>query len=85
MLSESGSDWNTINLLAVETDGSARDLPDKCRLVRFSCLTWTLDGLGFFYCKCAPENIAALQPPVLVMSWLKHCTLGTCGCIECIG
>jgi hypothetical protein len=60
MLSESGSDWKTIKLLSVAADGSTTDLPDVCKLVRFSCLTWTLDGRGFFYCKCNPLSAACL-------------------------
>ena len=52
-LAESGSDWKAIHVLAVDADGSPHELQDKCKLVRFSCLTWTMDGVGFFYCKCA--------------------------------
>ena len=51
-LSESGSDWSTIKVKAVGADGTATDLPDECKLVRFSCLAWTHDGQGFFYNKC---------------------------------
>ena len=56
MLADSGSDWKTIKVMSVAADGSTQDRPgDTCTLVRFSCLTWTLDGCGFFYCKCAPR------------------------------
>lgn len=55
-LSESGSDWSTIKVKAIGNDGSATDLPDECKLVRFSCLSWTHDGKGFFYNKCVPTR-----------------------------
>ena len=52
MQSESGSDWKTIKLKSIAEDGSTADMSDVCKLVRYSCLTWTRDGKGFFYCKC---------------------------------
>jgi hypothetical protein len=60
MLSESGSDWKTIKLMSVAADGSTTALPDVCKLVRFSCLTWTRDGHGFFYCKCTSLSATCL-------------------------
>ena len=62
MLADSGSDWKTIKVMSVAADGSTQDRPeDTCTLVRFSCLTWTLDGRGFFYCKCAPYFAALVR------------------------
>lgn len=49
-LSSGGSDWARIKVLRVkEEDGSAEHLDDELELVKFSCLAWTKDGLGFFY------------------------------------
>lgn len=62
MLSESGSDWKTIKVKAVTPDGTATDLPDVCKLVRYSGLSWTLDGFGFFYCKSAPSPATHAVP-----------------------
>ena len=42
----SGSDWNEVAVRDVRT---ARDLPDTIRWVKFSQLSWTHDGAGFFY------------------------------------
>jgi prolyl oligopeptidase len=45
-LSEGGADWQTIRLREVAT---GRELTDEVRWVRFSWLSWTQDGKGFFY------------------------------------
>lgn len=44
--SEAGSDWSVIKLLDVE---SGKNLEDEVRWVKFSGLSWTHDGKGFFY------------------------------------
>jgi len=44
--SAAGSDWNEFRVREVET---GRDLADRLRWVKFSGLSWTLDGQGFFY------------------------------------
>ena len=44
--SEGGSDWATIYL---RTFGSGRNTQDTIRWVKFSGLSWTKDGRGFFY------------------------------------
>lgn len=68
MLSESGSDWKTIKVAAITPDGAMEERPsDTCKLVRFSCLTWTLDGLGFFYCKCALASLPFLMPTCIAV------------------
>jgi hypothetical protein len=52
-LSESGSDWKTIKVKAIDHNGKPSDLPDVCEYVRFSGIAWTLDGEGFFYSRCS--------------------------------
>ena len=46
MLSEAGSDWNSIRVREV---ASGRDLPDRVEWVKFSGLSWARDGSGFYY------------------------------------
>jgi prolyl oligopeptidase len=41
-----GSDWNEFHVRDV---ASGKDLPDVVRWVKFSGLSWTRDGKGFFY------------------------------------
>jgi prolyl oligopeptidase len=45
-LSEGGADWETTKVRDLAT---GRDLPDDVRWMRFSDLSWTKDGKGFFY------------------------------------
>jgi prolyl oligopeptidase len=45
-LSEGGADWRTIKVRDIQQD---RDLADEVRWMRFSPLSWTKDGKGFFY------------------------------------
>ena len=45
-LSEGGADWQTVKVRRVST---GRDLSDEVRWMRFSDLSWTKDGKGFFY------------------------------------
>uniref|UniRef100_A0A8C4SY62 Prolyl endopeptidase n=1 Tax=Erpetoichthys calabaricus TaxID=27687 RepID=A0A8C4SY62_ERPCA len=51
-LSESGSDWVTINFKTVEEQ---KDFPETLERVKFSCLAWTHDSKGIFY-NCYPKN-----------------------------
>ena len=44
--SEGGSDWSTY---FVRELGTGKQLPDVIRWVKFSSITWTEDGKGFFY------------------------------------
>ena len=46
MLSEAGSDWNRIQVREVAT---GKDLPDRIDWVKFSGLSWSHDGRGFYY------------------------------------
>jgi prolyl oligopeptidase len=45
-LSEGGADWQTVKVRTVAT---GQDLDDDVRWMRFSDLSWTKDGKGFFY------------------------------------
>lgn len=45
-LSKGGSDWQTLHVLDVKT---GKDLPDTVQWVKFSGISWTHDGKGFFY------------------------------------
>ncbi len=45
-LSESGSDWQTIKVLDIDT---AKFLDDEIKWVKFSGMSWTRDGKGFHY------------------------------------
>jgi prolyl oligopeptidase len=45
-LSEGGADWQTVKVRTVAT---GTDLTDEVRWMRFSDLSWTQDGKGFFY------------------------------------
>jgi prolyl oligopeptidase len=45
-LSVAGSDWQEIRVRDVAT---AQDLPDHIQWVKFSGISWTKDGKGFFY------------------------------------
>jgi prolyl oligopeptidase len=44
--SEGGSDWSTYYVREL---GTGKQLPDVVRWVKFSSLSWTEDGKGFFY------------------------------------
>jgi prolyl oligopeptidase len=45
-IATAGSDWNEFHVRDVTT---AKDLPDIIHWVKFSSLSWTNDGAGFFY------------------------------------
>ncbi len=45
-LAAAGSDWNEIRVRDVRT---GKDLPDVVQWVKFSGISWTADGKGFFY------------------------------------
>ena len=45
-LSEGGADWRTLHVRDIR---SGKDLPDEVRWMRFSDISWTNDGKGFFY------------------------------------
>lgn len=45
-LAQGGADWRTVHVRDVRT---GVDLPDSLQWVRFSGLSWTRDGAGFYY------------------------------------
>ncbi len=45
-LSEGGADWRTLHVRDID---SGKDLADEVRWMRFSGISWTNDGKGFFY------------------------------------
>jgi prolyl oligopeptidase len=47
-LSQGGADWRSVHVREI---ASGRDLPDKVEWMRFSGLSWTKDGKGFFYAR----------------------------------
>lgn len=73
-LAEGGEDWRTVRVREL---ASMRDLADTLRWVRFSDLSWTRDGRGFFYSRY-PEPPAgrALSAPLSGHAVYYH-ALGT--------
>ena len=58
-LSRAGSDWNTVRVRRVE---EGTDTDDVLEWVKFSCLSWTHDGRGFFYNRYdAPKEAESLD------------------------
>ncbi|MDD5544099.1 MAG: prolyl oligopeptidase family serine peptidase [Acidobacteriia bacterium] len=45
-LSQGGSDWIVLHVKEIATD---HDLSDQVRWIKFSSISWTKDGKGFFY------------------------------------
>ncbi|MDF1596522.1 MAG: prolyl oligopeptidase family serine peptidase [Acidimicrobiia bacterium] len=59
-IAESGSDWQTISILDVET---GTELPDRLRNVKFTSIAWLPDGRGFFYSRFPTEDEIPDAPP----------------------
>jgi prolyl oligopeptidase len=58
-VSQGGADWQTVRVHDVE---SGKDLDDELKWVRFSGLSWTKDGKGFYYSRYPePPQGKALQ------------------------
>ncbi len=59
-LSQGGSDWRTLHVREVAT---GKDLPDTIQWMKFSAVSWTEDGKGFFYSRypAPPEGQAIRQ------------------------
>ncbi|MBC7898158.1 MAG: S9 family peptidase [Cytophagaceae bacterium] len=73
-LSEGGADWQDVHIRQVRT-GS--DLPDVLRWVRFSGLSWTRDGKGFFYSRYPARDEANRLSASLEHHKLYYHRLGT--------
>lgn len=72
--SEGGSDWSTYYVREL---GSGTQLPDVIRWVKFSSLSWTEDGKGFFYGRYPePRAGKALEDAVTDKTIYYH-ALGT--------
>ncbi len=72
-IAEAGSDWNEIRVRDVE---SGRDLADHLRWVKFSGISWTEDGAGFFYSRYPAPDSAALRTANMFHKLYYH-RLGT--------
>ena len=73
-LSQGGSDWVTLHVRDV---GTGKDLSDKIEWVKFSDVSWTEDGKGFFYSRfpTPPKGKAITQ--VVTNHKLYYHRLGT--------
>ncbi len=72
--SEGGSDWSTYYVREL---GTGKQLPDVIRWVKFSDISWTEDGKGFFYGRYPePRAGKALEDAVRDKKIYYH-TLGT--------
>jgi prolyl oligopeptidase len=61
-LAEGGADWQTIRVRDI---ASGNDLHDEVRWMRFSNLSWTKDGLGFYYSRYPePPKHKVLEAPL---------------------
>jgi prolyl oligopeptidase len=60
-VSSGGSDWQEFRVRDVAT---GRDLPDTLRWIKFSGMTWTKDGKGFFYARYEQPAANALRVAV---------------------
>lgn len=74
-LSNGGSDWETIHVLAVAT---GQTLPDVVRWVKFSGISWTHDEKGFFYSRYPepPGGEKAISQAIVNQKLYYH-ALGT--------
>ncbi|MGA7965886.1 MAG: prolyl oligopeptidase family serine peptidase [Gammaproteobacteria bacterium] len=74
-LSKGGSDWQTLHVLDVKT---GRPLADTVRWVKFSGISWTRDGKGFFYSRYPqpPSGEKAISHAVVNQKLYYH-KLGT--------
>ncbi|MCC6319660.1 MAG: S9 family peptidase [Gemmatimonadaceae bacterium] len=73
-LSEGGADWQDVKVRQVRT---GTDLPDVLRWVRFSGLSWTRDGKGFFYSRYPARNEADKLSASLEHHALYYHRIGT--------
>ena len=69
-LSEGGADWQTVHVREI---ASGRELPDKVKWMRFSGLSWTTDGKGFFYSRYPePPKGKELEAPLSGQALYYH-------------
>jgi prolyl oligopeptidase len=73
-VAEAGSDWNTWRVLDIET---GELLPDELKWIKFSGVSWTPDGRGFFYSRY-PEPAAGTAFQSLALGqYLCYHRIGT--------
>lgn len=73
-LSQGGSDWSTVYVRELE---SGKQLKDTVQWIKFSGLSWTKDGKGFFYSRFpTPEKGKELQSALANQTLYYH-ALGT--------
>ncbi len=65
-LSQGGADWRSVHVREI---ASGRDLTDKVEWMRFSGLSWTKDGKGFFYSR---------YPRAAQRTGARSCSEGPC-------
>lgn len=69
-LAEAGSDWNTWKVLDV---ASGEPLSDELKWIKFSGVSWTPDGKGFFYSRFpAPKDDETFQSLNVDMALYYH-------------
>jgi prolyl oligopeptidase len=73
-IAEGGADWRTLRVRDVAT---GRDLSDEVKWVRFSWLSWTRDGKGFFYSRFPEPPAGQMLHAALGRHALYYHRLGT--------
>jgi prolyl oligopeptidase len=73
-LSEGGADWRTIKVLDL---GTLTDTPDTIKWMRFSGISWTKDGAGFFYSRYPEPPAGKVLEAALSGQALYYHRLGT--------
>ncbi|HEY3883730.1 MAG TPA: hypothetical protein VGL62_00885, partial [Vicinamibacterales bacterium] len=73
-LSEGGADWRTIKIRKVATGA---DLPDTIKWMRFSGISWTKDGKGFFYSRYPEPPAGKMLQAALAHQALYYHAVGT--------
>ena len=69
-----GADWQTIKVRELET---GEDLPDEIHWMRFSGISWTKDGRGFFYARYPEPPAGKVMEAALSGHALYYHRLGT--------
>jgi len=72
--SEGGADWEDVRVREIAT---GKDLADTVHWVRFSGLSWTKDGKGFFYSRFPARSAAEKLSASLTGQQLWYHTVGT--------
>ena len=73
-LAEGGADWETLRVRDLDT---GKDLADEVRWVRFSGISWTHDGKGFFYSRYPEPPKGKVLEAALANHTLYYHRVGT--------